>query len=419
MKRNLILAAALSTPILVACSGGSNNNGDTATPPSTALCPSSMDYNTVWTGAGASGELVKILLDTTKLTWQITYLQSVVPATTGTAEPSRAGTTQSGTLTQETGLPTANLNACTYRLNGASLDPNTPARVFIGEGVMGGTLPGKEVQYGGIAGVGVIPDTTFRFFPFLAFTSLDTSPAAVANSSPFTQLGVGLVLTQNEAVVPINAKVTFKADGSYTKCDTTGQYAGQCRQPGDNWVQDPSGSGAFFSHHYQGQVKPTAAATPQGSAIMLLGKLRGVDVPVVVRLGAVNTSLLNLVVDDEVGISTMGPQQTIAQGAVNGEYISIDDANAQNGKDNQFNYRALLLSGTQATLIDPFNASNAATATGLNVSYAQSTPGVLTTTPQGSTSSTPNGSLVFTGGVVSYLDQSTSPPYYTAGAFVQ
>ncbi|WP_373371105.1 DUF2957 domain-containing protein [Klebsiella variicola] len=51
----------------------------------------------------------------------------------------------------------------------------------------------------------------------------------------------------------------------------------------------------------------------------------------------------------------------------------------------------MLLSGTQATLINPFNASNAATATGLNVSYAQSTPGVLTTTPQGSTSSTPNG----------------------------
>jgi hypothetical protein len=127
-----------------------------------------------------------------------------------------------------------------------------------------------------------------------------------------------------------------------------------------------------------------------------------------------------LAVDDEVGISVMGPQKNITQGSVDGEYISVDSSIPAGGNDDQFNYRALLLSGTEASLIDPFNASDAATATGLNIGYAQSTPGVLTVSAQNASSTSATGSMVFTGGVFGYLDQSNaSAPYFTAGAFVQ
>ncbi|TGP12996.1 DUF2957 domain-containing protein, partial [Mesorhizobium sp. M2D.F.Ca.ET.233.01.1.1] len=103
-----------------------------------------LDYTTVYTGGGGDGELVKLQLDTTKMTWQVTYVESPIPATTGTVVPTRAGQTASGTLTQETLLPTKKLNQCAFRLNGASLDPNRPARIFVGEGVAGGTIPGAE-----------------------------------------------------------------------------------------------------------------------------------------------------------------------------------------------------------------------------------------------------------------------------------
>ena len=71
-----------------------------------SLCPSSLDYSTVFTGGGGDGELVKLQLDTTKMTWQVSYIESPIPATTGTVTPTRAGQTASGTLTQETLLPT-------------------------------------------------------------------------------------------------------------------------------------------------------------------------------------------------------------------------------------------------------------------------------------------------------------------------
>lgn len=96
MKRNLVLAAAIAAPLLSACGGGSGDN-----PPPLVeerLCPASLDYNTVYTGGAGSGELVKLQLDTVKMTWQVTYVESPVPRTTGTVSPTRAGTVDSGTL---------------------------------------------------------------------------------------------------------------------------------------------------------------------------------------------------------------------------------------------------------------------------------------------------------------------------------
>ncbi len=75
----------------------------TAPAPVVAACvPPSLDYSTVYTGGGGDGELAKLQIDTTKMTWQITYIESPIPATTGTVTPTRAGQTVSGTLTQET-----------------------------------------------------------------------------------------------------------------------------------------------------------------------------------------------------------------------------------------------------------------------------------------------------------------------------
>ncbi|WP_186268100.1 DUF2957 domain-containing protein, partial [Burkholderia gladioli] len=74
----------------------------------------------------------------------------------------------------------------------------------------------------------------------------------------------------------------------------------------------------------------------------------------------------------------------------------------------------------QATLLDPFNASQASLATALNLDYTQAVPGTVTSTHVGASSTTPTGKFIFTGGVFGYLDNSNATsPYFTIGAFVQ
>ncbi|WP_322062793.1 DUF2957 domain-containing protein [Paraburkholderia sp. J63] len=419
MKSKLFATLGVGAPLLLtlsACGGGGNSS-----PPlvETSLCPTTLDYSTVYTGGGGDGEIVKLQLDTTKKTWQITYVESPIPATTGTVTPTRKGQVTSGTITQETALPTAKLNQCAFQLNGASLDPNRPARVFIGEGVAGGTIPGAEIQFAGSGGIGVVPDTKFPYYPFIGFASLETNLANVAGT--YNQLGYHQVPSQNFLPAAVDAKITINADGSWTECDNTGVNAGQCLQPGSNFTPSTDGSGAFETDHFQGQVKPTLV-TGQNAAkgFMIVGKLRGQLVPVLVRTGVAypqvgidpQSGATGPVADDESGISVLAPQTSIAQGSQDGEYIGVDS---------QFDYRTLALSGTQGTLIDPFNASQAALATALDLDFAQGVPGIVTTTHVGaSTGSTPTGKMIFTGGVFGFLDMTNaSSPYFTAGAFVQ
>lgn len=419
MKSKLFATLGVGAPLLLtlsACGGGGNSS-----PPlvETSLCPTTLDYSTVYTGGGGDGEIVKLQLDTTKKTWQITYVESPIPATTGTVTPTRKGQVASGTITQETALPTAKLNQCAFQLNGASLDPNRPARVFIGEGVAGGTIPGAEIQFAGSGGIGVVPDTKFPYYPFIGFASLETNLANVAGT--YNQLGYHQVPSQNFLPAAVDAKITINADGSWTECDNTGVNAGQCLQPGSNFTPSTDGSGAFETDHFQGQVKPTLV-TGQNAAkgFMIVGKLRGQLVPVLVRTGVAypqvgvdpQSGATGPVADDESGISVLAPQTAIAQGSQDGEYIGVDS---------QFDYRTLALSGTQGTLLDPFNASQAALATALDLDFAQGVPGIVTTTHVGaSTGSTPTGKMIFTGGVFGFLDMTNaSSPYFTAGAFVQ
>ncbi|GLU34114.1 DUF2957 domain-containing protein [Trinickia caryophylli] len=402
MTWKALLALALAAPIVTAC-GGSGGNSPAAVVE--RLCPASLDYNTVFTGGGGDGELVKMQIDTTKMTWRVSYVESPVPRTTGTATPTRAGTTQEGTLTAETKLPTTKQNQCTYYLNGASLDSSRPARIFVGEGVLGGTIPGKEIQYNGMAGVGAIADTTFPYYPFIGFSSLETDLTKVAGV--YNQLGYHQVPSQNFLPVAVDSVITINANGTWTECDNTGVNAGKCQQPGTNWAQSSDGSGAFETDNFQGQATATLAATPQAKGFMIVGKLRNQLVPILIRTGYANPALL--VADDESGISILAPQTAIANGSQNGQYIGVDS---------EFNYRATALIGTQATLLDPYQPSQASLATALDLDYAQSVPGVVRSTKVGASS--PSGKLVFTGGVFGYLDQSNaSSPYFTINAFVQ
>jgi len=208
----------------------------------------------------------------------------------------------------------------------------------------------------------------------------------------------------------VDAKITINADGTWTECDNSGVNAGKCEQPGTNLVQSADGSGAFETDNFQGQAKATLATTPQAKGFMIVGQLRGQLVPILVRTGVANPAAL--LADDESGISILAPQTAVAVNSQNGEYIGVDS---------QFDYRTTALEGTQATLLDPFNASQASLATALNLDFTEAIPGEVTTTQVGaSTGTTPTGKMIFTGGVFGYLDLTTpASPYFTIGAFVQ
>ncbi|WP_175780286.1 DUF2957 domain-containing protein [Burkholderia cenocepacia] len=411
------MAAASLAPVLAACGG----DGDPPPAPVVRLCPQTIDYNTVFIGGSGSGELVKVQLDTTKMTYRMTYLASPVPATTGTVQPTRdtaPANVVDGTLADETGLPTVKLNQCTFRMQNASLDPSRPARLFLGEGVLGGAIPGATIQFDGVIGVGKITKTTFPYYPFISFSSLETDLTKIAGT--YNQLGYHQVPSQNFQPVALDQQVTINADGSYTETDNFGKKNGGQPLASNATVNQPftlrPDAPAFQSLNYLPQIPPTLAAldpAKAGKGILIVGKLRNQLVPVFIRTGAANADLTQgpPSADDESGISFLSPRTAIAQGSQDGEYTGVDSA---------FNYRATALVGAQATLLDPFNASQAALTRALNLDYTQKVPGVVTTVHADAASGPATGKFVFTGGVFGFLDMAdTSNPYFTVGAFVQ
>ncbi|ELW9531824.1 DUF2957 domain-containing protein [Burkholderia cenocepacia] len=411
------MVAASLAPALAACGG----DGDPPPAPVVRLCPQTIDYNTVFIGGSGSGELVKVQLDTTKMTYRMTYLASPVPATTGTVQPTRdtaPANVVDGTLADETGLPTVKLNQCTFRMQNASLDPSRPARLFLGEGVLGGAIPGATIQFDGVIGVGKITKTTFPYYPFISFSSLETDLTKIAGT--YNQLGYHQVPSQNFQPVALDQQVTINADGSYTETDNFGKKNGGQPLASSATVNQPftlrPDAPAFQSLNYQPQIPPTLAAldpAKAGKGILIVGKLRNQLVPIFIRTGAANADLTQgpPSADDESGISFLSPRTAIAQGSQDGEYTGVDSA---------FNYRATALVGAQATLLDPFNASQAALTRALNLDYTQKVPGVVTTVHADAASGPATGKFVFTGGVFGFLDMAdTSNPYFTVGAFVQ
>ncbi|AWV02349.1 hypothetical protein DM992_23235 [Burkholderia sp. JP2-270] len=411
------MVAASLAPVLAACGG----DGDPPPAPVVRLCPQTIDYNTVFIGGSGSGELVKVQLDTTKMTFRMTYLASPVPTTAGTVQPTRdtaPANVVDGTLADETGLPTVKLNQCTFRMQNASLDPSRPARLFLGEGVLGGAIPGATIQFDGVIGVGRIPKTTFPYYPFISFSSLETDLTKIAGT--YNQLGYHQVPSQNFQPVALDQKVTINADGSYVETDNFGKKNGGQPLASSTTVNQSftlrPDAPAFQSLNYQPQIPATLAAldpAKAGKGILIVGKLRNQLVPIFIRTGAANADLTQgpPSADDESGISFLSPQTAIALGSQNGEYTGVDSA---------FNYRATALVGAQATLLDPFNASQAALTRALNLDFTQKVPGVVTTVHADAASGPATGKFVFTGGVFGFLDMvDSSNPYFTVGAFVQ
>ena len=125
-------------------------------------------------------------------------------------------------------LPTNKLNQCAFRLNGASLDPNRPARICVGEGVAGGTIPGAEISFSGILGVGVMPDTTFPYYPFIGFSSIETNLANVAGTytlpDPFNASQASLATALNlEFTQTVPGVETTTPAGAATGTTPTGK----------------------------------------------------------------------------------------------------------------------------------------------------------------------------------------------------
>lgn len=414
------LSILLAAFVLAACGG--SGAGDPPAPVATRLCPQAVGYDTVFTGGAGSGELVRVQLDTTAMTYKITYLASPVPATTGTVLPTRSSAPHnvvSGTMTQETLLPSAKLNQCAFRLNNASLDPVRPARVFLGEGVLGGTIPGAKISFAGVAGVGAVPDTTFPYYPFIAFAQTSTSLSEIAGR--YSMLGYHKVPSQNFAPVAVDATFTIDATGSFIECDNSGLYAGQCRQSGTNFTPRAD-SPTFETGRFTGQATPTQAVNgPQAQGILIVGKLRGQLVPILIRVGAADPSIASPpgsppktpLADDESGLAMLAPQQNVVRGSQNGEYVGVDS---------NFAYRTTALVDGRATMLDPFNASQASLATALDLDYTQSLPGLVTTSKKAETETgtASAAKMIFTGGTIGYLDTSDpSAPYFAVSAFVQ
>ncbi|CAG9175332.1 hypothetical protein LMG32289_03290 [Cupriavidus pampae] len=407
------LLAAGTVLALAACGGGEGGGSSSAAPASTVvrLCPATVNYSTPYLGGTGSGELVKVQIDTKQMTWAVTFLDSSVPRTTGTVQPTRSDTTSgsnmmSGTLTQETGLPTDKLNQCAFRLNGASLDPARPARLFLGEGVMGGTIPGARIQFNGVAGAGAVPDTTFPYFQFIGFSQIESDLTKVAGN--YNGSGFHEVPSKGFQWVGQDYRMALAADGSFTVCDNA--MGGTCRQKGNKFTVHASG--ALLSTNYEGELPPTLGGT-QGHAYLIVGKLRGALVPVMIRVGYANSSFTNLQpigADDEIGIGMMAPAVSTTQGAVNGEYIGVDS---------DFEYRTTALVGQDAAMLDPFRASDATRAIALKLDYSQTMPGVVTTLRKDGTATTPVGKFMFTGGVFGCLETRSGSPYFTIGAFVE
>ncbi|MEK7696321.1 MAG: DUF2957 domain-containing protein [Pseudomonadota bacterium] len=404
--------ALVTTAALAGCGGGGDgDSAQTAVPAAVParLCPASVDYSTPYVGGTGSGELVSVQIDTTKMTWAVTFLDSSVPRITGTVQPTRSDPTNgqnvvTGKLAQETGLPTDKLNQCAFQLIGASLDASRPARLFLGEGVMGGTIPGARIQFNGIAGAGAVPDTTFPYFQFIGFAQTETDLSKIAgvyNGSGFHEIP-----SKNFAQVAQDYKMSLAADGSFTVCDN--KTGGTCKQKGNKFV--PQGNGSLLSTNYEGEQQPSLGGV-LGRAYLIVGKLRGQLVPIMIRVGYANASFTNLQpvgADDEIGIGMMAPAVSITQGSVNGEYVGVDS---------NFDYRTTALVGADAAQLDPFRAADATLATALKLDYSQTTAGVVTTTRKDNATIT--GKFMFTGGVFGFLENRTTGPYFTVGAFVQ
>ncbi|WP_175779245.1 DUF2957 domain-containing protein [Burkholderia anthina] len=529
-RKAVLSCAVLALPFVAGCGGGDDpgpinapqcsgsacgSSGAETTPPVvTKLCPDSLDYTTTYTGGSGSGEYVKVKFDTTKLTYQMQFIESSVPTSAGQVNDTRAGLTISGAFHHPTNLPTAEQNRCAFVLDsGATSDGKyavaikrtDPPMLFVGNGVVGGGIPGATIAFKGLELVpglflGVVPSRTFDFYPFIGFTDTETDFTKVAGN--YNEVGIHLSPLGGNAQGAtgaigwepdvVNWNQTFNADGS---CTITQGSDYSCQTTGAPWTlrknADGSADNVFVSnavpnqfgtavYPIAGQGEALVIAPSQAKGIMIVGKLNGVRVPVVIRVGYTHVDASNLlatVADAEVGISMLSSTTAIAANSLKGGYIGATSASAcgivtsggsgyaiavagpsfdpkvphpdlpgtfANGNfmpdagtcndgtavsTMAANYTSTLFQGATAAFIDPQTSS---VSSQFALDYTQATPGkIQVTATQDFNAKGPDGNVaIFSKGDTGWLvtagnvyamvvNNSKVNPFFTVGAFVQ
>ncbi|WP_407973345.1 DUF2957 domain-containing protein (plasmid) [Burkholderia pyrrocinia] len=486
-------------------------SGDDTTPlVPTSLCPAALDYTTEYAGGSGSGEYVKVRFDTSRQTYRMQFIASSVPTSFGEINVTRAGLTIEGTFHHPSNLPTAEQNRCAFVLDsGATQDQHyqvainhlDPPMLFVGNGVVGGGIPGATIQFDGIAlqpGVilGAVPSRSFDIFPFIGFVDTETDFTKVAGTYNEVGLHLSPTGTSYQTAKPqgwqpdvVNWSETFNADGS---CTAVAGSDYSCRTTGTSWVvrrnADGSPDKVFVSraapnqpYPLAGQGQPLVLSKPsQAFGIMIVGKLNGVLVPVVIRVGYAYVdpqNPLGSVADPEVGLSLLSPDKGIKIGALKGGYVGatsasacgvvtydgVSGAPAQNGSsfdgtkphpnlpgryDGTFflpaagnctdggavsvpaaNYTSTLFQGAAAAFIDPQTSSESGL---FSLDYTQTTPGKIKVTAmrdfdvKNASGTVPIVSRGDTGWAVTVgnvyamvMNDSQVNPFFTVGAFVQ
>ncbi|WP_429301079.1 DUF2957 domain-containing protein [Paraburkholderia sp. GAS199] len=461
-----LIIGALALPVLLAACGGGKADDPAAvavpqcsgsscpaqgqpagTPVTVAkLCPDTLDYSTTYTGGSGSGEYIKVKFDSTKKQYQMTFVESAVPTSAGQVNDTRAGMTIIGDYDNPNGalaLPTAEQTRCAIMLkNGATADgtyhvtinPQDPPMLFVGQGIIGGGIPGATIQYDGLELVpglfiGTVPSRTFDSYPFLGFSQTVTDFTQVAgkyNELGFRVTPEGTVSQSSNGATmagwepdAIQASETFNADGTCTP--DSSKYS--CISTGMPWTLRSNTDGtpdnvftssvpASLNYPVVGtNVLQLAITQNQAHGIMIVGKVNNQLVPVVIRVGYAHTDASNLlanVLDDQLGISLLAPATTIAPTALKGGYIGANSASAcgvvayqgqssfatlVNGQtiypsagacldasaslDAGVNYGATLFQSPTAALLNPFTS---AVSTNFSLDFTQTQPGLVNVT---------------------------------------
>ncbi len=464
------------------CTSDTCSNSGAMTRPSNpkALCPASLDYGTTFTGGSGSGEYIKVKFDTSKKQYQMTFVESEVPTSAGQVNTTRAGLTitggyenadlyripnAQGSRIAPLKLPTAEQNRCAFVLeNGQTADgaykiainPNDPPMLFVGNGIVGGGIPGSTVQFDGVQiapglTVATVPGKTFDYYPFVAFSQTVTDFSKVAGR--YNELGIHFTPSggtlQTTAANPLGEPLgwqvdgiqlteTMNADGSCTP--DSGQSYTSCPTTGGNWTRrtnaDGSADNVFTSaaniNNGLGNIYPDAGAGQlqsvfagnQAHGIMIAGELNGQVIPVVIRVGYAHsgTNLLNSSVDDQLGISLLARAQKVDPTSLTGAFIGansvtacglvsayaptstsppiyegacLDDTTTVNPG---VNYTSTIFEGTSAAFLDPFTST---AATNFALDYTQTQPGLVKVAAQNRFESGP--ASVFKAGDTGYL----------------
>ncbi|ODV40780.1 hypothetical protein AWV79_04575 [Cupriavidus sp. UYMMa02A] len=435
LRRKTLAVSGLTMAILLAaCGGGGDGGSATTSSPSTQcasngtcpvsgpirngvppgpLCPASLDYTTTFTGGSGAGELVQLRFDTSAHTYQLDILESPVPKQPGSVSPTRAGVTFTGSIANMTSLPTAEQNRCAWVLQSATasdgssqalVDPAHPPVIFLGNGVAGGGIPGATISYPGVLSIGAIPATTFPIYPVLAFAQTETDFSKVAgtyNVLGYHQVPSGGSLTASSHFTPATARTTetLNADGSCTSAGAS------CVTTGNNWTLRAGNDGAFESSNADGSRRYpafynqaiTSTNASRAKGLMVVGKLNGARIPLVIRAGYAQISVLppNINVDDESGLALLAPATPLAVGQINGGYI---------GSGSDLSYTFSLVNGNRVDLLDP---STLAQTGGYQLDFTQGTAGMVDTTDNSGTT----GTLIANGRVFAHLAGSSGPTF--------